>query len=85
MTSSSDVLRLYEKWLRTGSTRDGQKLIDRGILPRTGELQIGASRFSTSVSRSFPVHTVSENRRQGVWRLKNHQRRRVPRTGAMGL
>ncbi len=33
VTSSSDLLRLYEKWLRTGSTRDGQKLIDRGILP----------------------------------------------------
>jgi hypothetical protein len=33
LTSSTDVLRLYEKWLRTGSARDGQKLIDRGILP----------------------------------------------------
>lgn len=31
--SSSDVLRLYEKWLRTGSRRDGQRLVDRGILP----------------------------------------------------
>ena len=31
--SSVDVLRLYEKWLRTGSVRDGQKLVDRGILP----------------------------------------------------
>jgi hypothetical protein len=31
--SSADVLRLYEKFLRTGSVRDGQKLIDRGILP----------------------------------------------------
>ena len=31
--SSVDVLRLYEKWLRTGSPRDGQRLIDRGILP----------------------------------------------------
>jgi hypothetical protein len=31
--SSMDVLRLYEKWLRTGSARDGQRLIDRGILP----------------------------------------------------
>jgi hypothetical protein len=31
--SSSDVLRLYEKWLRTGSPRDGQRLVDRGILP----------------------------------------------------
>ena len=31
--SSADVLRLYEKWLRTGSTRDGQRLVERGILP----------------------------------------------------
>jgi hypothetical protein len=33
VTSSSDLLRLYEKWMRTGSARDGQKLLDRGILP----------------------------------------------------
>lgn len=32
-TSSTDLLRLYEKWMRTGSARDGQKLIDRGIVP----------------------------------------------------
>lgn len=31
--SSVDVLRLYEKWLRTGSRRDGKRLVDRGILP----------------------------------------------------
>lgn len=31
--SCTDVLRLYEKFLRTGSLRDGQKLIDRGIIP----------------------------------------------------
>ena len=31
--SSGDVLRLYEKWLRTGSPRDGQLLLDHGILP----------------------------------------------------
>ena len=30
---SSDVLRLYERWLRTGSTRDGQRLVDRGVVP----------------------------------------------------
>ena len=30
---STDVLRLYEKWLRTGSPRDGQRLADHGILP----------------------------------------------------
>jgi hypothetical protein len=33
--SSMDVLRLYEKWLRTGSARDGQRLIDRGIVPNS--------------------------------------------------
>jgi hypothetical protein len=33
--SSADVLRLYEKWLRTGSPRDGKRLVDRGILPNT--------------------------------------------------
>jgi hypothetical protein len=33
MRSSVDVLRLYEKWLRTGSARDGQRLADRGIVP----------------------------------------------------
>lgn len=31
--SSVDVLRLYEKWLRTGSPRDGQRLVERGIPP----------------------------------------------------
>jgi hypothetical protein len=31
--SPVDVLRLYEKWLRTGSARDGQRLADRGIVP----------------------------------------------------
>lgn len=33
LAAPTDVLRLYEKWLRTGSDRDGQRLLDRGILP----------------------------------------------------
>ncbi len=33
--SNNDVLRLYEKWLRTGSHRDGQRLIERGIVPNS--------------------------------------------------
>jgi hypothetical protein len=33
VSSSGDVLRLYEKWLRTGSARTGQQLIDSGIVP----------------------------------------------------
>jgi hypothetical protein len=32
-TGSADVLRLYERWLRTGSTRDGQRLVERGVVP----------------------------------------------------
>ena len=31
--ASTDVLRLYERWLRTGSARDGQRLVDRGLVP----------------------------------------------------
>lgn len=30
---TTDVLRLYERWLRTGSARDGQRLLDRGLVP----------------------------------------------------
>jgi hypothetical protein len=33
LASTNDVLRLYEKWLRTGSVRDGQRLVERGVLP----------------------------------------------------
>ena len=29
----TDVLRVYEKWLRTGSPRAGKRLIEQGILP----------------------------------------------------
>src|SRR5262245_5530470 len=32
-TSNADLLRLYEKWLRTGSPRSGQLLVERGVVP----------------------------------------------------
>lgn len=32
-SSRADALRVYERWLRTGSARDGRKLLARGILP----------------------------------------------------
>jgi hypothetical protein len=32
-SGSTDVLRLYERWLRTGSARDGQRLVDQGLVP----------------------------------------------------
>lgn len=35
LTSNHDLLRLYEKWVRTGSQRDGQRLIERGIVPNS--------------------------------------------------
>jgi hypothetical protein len=33
LTSNSDVLRLYEKWMRTRSRRSGDLLVERGIVP----------------------------------------------------
>lgn len=41
LTSNSDVLRLYEKWLRTKSRRSGDLLAARGIVPNSAV----ASRF----------------------------------------
>jgi hypothetical protein len=33
LTSDTDLLRLYEKWLRTGSRRNGDLLAEKGIVP----------------------------------------------------
>ena len=42
-TSNADLLRLYEKWLKTGSHRSGQLLVERGVVPnasvRTSRVQ----------------------------------------------
>ena len=35
LTSNADLLRLYEKWLRTGSRRTGDLLAARGIVPNS--------------------------------------------------
>jgi hypothetical protein len=32
-TSNADLLRLYERWLKTGSARSGQLLAERGVVP----------------------------------------------------
>jgi hypothetical protein len=32
-SSNADVLRLYERWLRTGSRRSSQLLLERGVVP----------------------------------------------------
>jgi hypothetical protein len=31
--SNQDLLRLYERWLKTGSRRSGQLLVERGVVP----------------------------------------------------
>ena len=33
--AGGDLLRIYEKWLRTGSVREGQRLVQRGVLPNS--------------------------------------------------
>ena len=33
VSSNAELLRLYEKWLRTGSRRNGELLVERGIVP----------------------------------------------------
>jgi len=42
-TSNTDLLRLYEKWLKTGSRRSAQLLAERGVVPvptaKTGRVQ----------------------------------------------
>jgi hypothetical protein len=35
LTSNADLLRLYERWLRTGSRRSGDILATRGIVPNS--------------------------------------------------
>ena len=39
LTSQSDLLRLYEKWLRTGSRRNGDLLAEKGIVPNESLLR----------------------------------------------
>ena len=41
LTNDADLLRLYEKWLRTGSKRNGDLLAERGIVPNlTASLRV---------------------------------------------
>jgi hypothetical protein len=40
LAPSSDLLRTYDRWMRTGSPRDGQRLLDRGILPVSGPRRV---------------------------------------------
>lgn len=35
LTSNADLLRLYEKWLRTKSRRSGDLLVEQGIVPNS--------------------------------------------------
>ena len=33
LAGKQDLLRIYERWVRTGSRRDGERLVERGIVP----------------------------------------------------
>jgi len=35
VSTNTELLRLYEKWLRTGSRRNGELLVQRGIVPNS--------------------------------------------------
>lgn len=35
LAGNQDLLRVYEKWLRTGSARDAHRLIDKGVVPNS--------------------------------------------------
>lgn len=39
LTSHTDLLRLYEKWVRTGSKRNGDLLAEKGIVPNASIVQ----------------------------------------------
>lgn len=38
--SNADLLRIYDRWVRTGSRREGHRLLERGILPCAGSKRI---------------------------------------------
>ena len=41
LTNDADLLRLYEKWVRTGSKRNGDLLAERGLVPNlTASLRV---------------------------------------------
>ena len=40
LVSNADLLRIYDRWMRTGSRREGQRLVERGILPAPGSKRV---------------------------------------------
>ena len=40
LVSNADLLRIYDRWVRTGSRREGHRLLERGILPSAGSKRI---------------------------------------------
>lgn len=38
--SNADLLRIYERWVRTGSRKEGHRLLERGILPARASRRI---------------------------------------------
>jgi hypothetical protein len=40
IASNADLLRIYERWVRTGSRKEGHRLLEQGILPAAGSRRI---------------------------------------------
>jgi hypothetical protein len=40
-TSNTDLLRLYERWLKTGSPHSGRLLVERGVVPNSSLKPVG--------------------------------------------
>ena len=40
LISNADLLRIYDRWVRTGSRREGHRLLERGILPPSGSKRV---------------------------------------------
>jgi hypothetical protein len=58
--SNADLLRLYEKWLKTGSRRSGQLLIERGSCPTplSNRLSFSSDRTESVRVCTFALATV---------------------------
>lgn len=40
LISNADLLRIYDRWVRTGSRREAHRLLERGILPAAGSRRL---------------------------------------------
>ena len=87
--SNADLLRLYERWLKTGSRRSGQLLVERGVVPnaslRGSQDSVDAQRCELAYTSTIFRHACrllrvdsctavrESNRIRPLRRLNEHQ------------